>query len=317
MLSPQTTVRGWASTQSNLCRAHVIYLFQSPQEGARFGQLLVPLTDLPMKKWLPTLDWIIAVCLAAAGLFGGLDIMQDHLKEAVPRIPSIVFSISLGITVVASVLAIAAVIARVIISGAEQFSHTEAFLELNHAQRYDIVPIHMIAHRQISRTISPVARAERLLTKNSSCYWTLRMFFLYRNGSIKSKVVGYFSMHPLNEEAAKRVASGQLTGLDLDEEHIVAPTEKPFAVYVGGIAGNNTYARGMLMFNLSKKLYDAKKKGVHYVFARGATDKGVNLLENWGFSKIWEDKGIPVYRLDLKNLPQRTEEKLNASKRFI
>ena len=153
-------------------------------------------------------------------------------------------------------------------------------------------------------------------TKNKSSFTTLRKAFIYDNGTVKSKFFGYYAALPLTEAVTKEVIEGYLTGINIDHRHLVAYNEKPYSIYIGGIAGNNELSKGYLMVHLKNKLIKAKQDGVAYALARGATEIGKKRLEEYGFIRIRNDDNIPLYKLDLQDRKYSDEELTNVQ-RFL
>lgn len=260
-----------------------------------------------------TSERIFGVSGAIAALSGGADFLEAHVKEVYPRAPEWIFDVTLIAAVASTLVAVLSALTWVGVYSENRFkTRPDVQHNFHPTEPHEIVAVHSLASGRIGATISDVENTERCIAKHKGSFTTLRRERRYSSGKLDAKFVGYFCALPLSKAATEKVALGQLTGVNLDAEHLVSEGDMPFAIYVGGVAGRNEWAQGMLMQRLREEILRAKRDGVRFVFARGATIVGKQRLKDYGFDIVATVGELPLFRLDLQNLSRASMERLGA-----
>jgi hypothetical protein len=117
---------------------------------------------------------------------------------------------------------------------------------------------------------------------------------MYMSLKVKSKVVGYSSLMPLEENIILDLINDKIRERDIPDEAIKQWTDRQLSIYVASVtvepSGNETIdteRAGTIIKNTIKwGLAMDRQFNIKNWYSIGATEKGQNLLEELGFTEI-------------------------------
>jgi hypothetical protein len=112
------------------------------------------------------------------------------------------------------------------------------------------------------------------------------------------EIRSFYILLPLTEAAVKLYTAGDIDGASFLPDHVVGPLERPYGLYVAGIAGSDGQANSSALLLLHRALLAYMKSGVQVILARPTTARGQKLAEDFGMRAIpgTELDGHPLYR---------------------
>jgi len=112
------------------------------------------------------------------------------------------------------------------------------------------------------------------------------------------EIRSFYILLPLTEAAVKLYTAGDIDGASFLPDHVVGPLERPYGLYVAGIAGSDGQANSSALLLLHRALLAYMKSGVQVILARPTTARGQKLAEDFGMRAIpgTELDGHALYR---------------------
>jgi hypothetical protein len=135
----------------------------------------------------------------------------------------------------------------------------------------------------------PLRSVKDIYNANQKSIWLAERVATYRSGTRSFKVVGFFSLVPLNEEAVALLEEERLDGLRFNSEHICPPKQRPAGLYVGSIAVHGWRARGEILGYVRSRIDEAAESGIHLVYTRPITRDGLRLAKRHEFLPVADD----------------------------
>src|SRR5271165_5265554 len=123
-------------------------------------------------------------------------------------------------------------------------------------------------------------------------------------------MVGVFELHPVNEDARKRMESGELLGINLRPDDYVEPGCPAAAIYIGGIAGKDNLDRAAVELFCERELYNCEfaEGSGRTVFATPTTTRGYFAALRNEFVPFDPSKD-GMGALYVRNLPEQRAER--------
>ena len=115
------------------------------------------------------------------------------------------------------------------------------------------------------------------------------------SSGILTASTGSMAVIVMSKKTSSRTGSVRTNLLD----HIVKPSGKRAAIYVGGIGAKGRMGRAVSLAHLKDRIDHERKRGVSVFFARPVTQKGLELLEKYRF--------VPVNSGGLGSIYRRTD----------
>ncbi len=102
----------------------------------------------------------------------------------------------------------------------------------------------------------------------------------------KGKLLGYFGLLPLREEAVRGLKAGSLTVKGILPEHLAADPDDLAAMYVGGLIGKGLAAKSLVISQLRTVLLSHAIDRPLEVLTRPVTPDGLRLAKRRGFTPV-------------------------------
>ncbi len=174
----------------------------------------------------------------------------------------------------------------------------KALFECSLARRVELPKIHKFSVQHFGLDTASLSRLQSWYDKNDQLF---RAVYELRDDNGEPTMIGCFRIVPLSSKAAKRVEHGAITGGDsITADDIAAPSKKPSAVYIGGLASvASSTAKGVVLAYLKELVEKERTRGVTAIYARGVTRRGMQLIKRNGFVPVNAQKtGLGhMYRL--------------------
>ena len=252
--------------------------------------------------------WGIAItAMTASGIlfavFAGKETIQSRVA-----VSDKIFEISLilGILVMLVGLVALAVATTIKIYIFIRTKRTKEY-DINSARPFELKVIHRLAKKHISSSVSPQNRMLAWQQKNADCFQVVRENYIYPNGKINSKIVGYYAILPVNKDIAESLLDGRITGLSINVDDIEESTDNAYGLYIGGIVSKGGYKSRVVVRELAASILQAFKGQPEIVIAKAVTSDGERLLKHHGFSKCHHDpQEGSVYKLRQSDISRDT-----------
>jgi hypothetical protein len=137
----------------------------------------------------------------------------------------------------------------------------------------------------------PLRAIKDIYNANPNSIWLAERITTYRSGTRSLKVIGFFSLVPLNENAVVLLEEERLDGLRFNSEHICSPKQRPAGLYIGSIAVHGWRARGEILGYVRSRIDEAAESGIHLVYTRPITHDGLRLAKRHDFVPVADDCG--------------------------
>jgi hypothetical protein len=121
--------------------------------------------------------------------------------------------------------------------------------------------------------------------KNPNIFYMVEVFH-ERESHQSGKLVGAFTVTPVNKDARDLLEQGKLKGVNFTIDHITAPGESPAAIYISGIVAFGFTAKGVTLGFLNEVLEREAEKGNCLFYTRPMSKAGLRLVELNGFSLV-------------------------------
>lgn len=135
--------------------------------------------------------------------------------------------------------------------------------------------------------------------KNPNLFYMVKAFDERRPGE-EGELVGSFAVTPVTEEARGLLEQEKLKGVGFTAEHIVAPGEKPAAMYISGIVASGFPAKGITLGFLNDLLECEAESGNCLFYTRPMSEDGLRLMGSKGFSPVDPSAGGQLDRIYVK-----------------
>jgi hypothetical protein len=169
--------------------------------------------------------------------------------------------------------------------------------ECSVARSFELAKISKFCEAHFGLDTAALWRLERWHQKNDQLFRVI-----YRVAAdAELEMVGCFRIIPLTAPAIKAVKKGQITGgKTIDTRDICRPSNKPTAIYIGGLVSlEGTTPRGVVFKKFKEAVEFELSRGVSVIYTRAATSAGMRLIKKYGFVPMDPAKsGIgPMYCL--------------------
>lgn len=123
--------------------------------------------------------------------------------------------------------------------------------------------------------------------KNPNIFYMVEVFD-ERESCKQGKLVGAFTVTPVNKDARDLLEEEKLKGVNFTLDHITAPDDSPAAIYISGIVASKKIAKGVTLGFLINVLEREAEKGNCLVYARPMSKDGLRMVElqKYGFSPV-------------------------------
>ena len=101
----------------------------------------------------------------------------------------------------------------------------------------------------------------------------------------KRKPVGFFSVFPVNKEAAELLWRNQLKGTEMGPQHIVSEGRRPTAIYIGGVGAKGFRPKQHTLGALVSQVALLEEK-THLIFTRPINGVGRQRARAYGFRPV-------------------------------
>lgn len=180
----------------------------------------------------------------------------------------------------------------------------KAVYEPHAARREDLEHIHAFGIEEFGE-VSPLESMKQWHKINRNMFHVMKCV---RRGKLirREKLIGFYSVIPLKRPAISLLEADSFDGANITNNLIVSErkgqrVEKPACIYIGSIAARGTaYARGMLVGELRGRLQAENELGVHLIYSRPVTQRGLDLLLQNNFEPV-----KPNLRDPLKHIYKR------------
>jgi hypothetical protein len=110
------------------------------------------------------------------------------------------------------------------------------------------------------------------------------------------KLIGYFIIYPLTLTAFNQIITSKISnGKGILNKHICKHFDDAVALYVGMVGGLGKHAEGYVIFELIETLRVLiRNKNLKAIFARGATEDGKRVINEYDFNKLASPSEISV-----------------------
>jgi hypothetical protein len=157
--------------------------------------------------------------------------------------------------------------------------------ELRDVKRDEIPALRVFCAKFLGDDISPLTQMTEWYDKNPTIFSILLEARSGGKNPVKD-IVGYYSVIPLNKEAANLIHDEKITGAMFTVDHIVPKGKKPAAIYIGGIAAEpHGKARAIVIGSIAQQLSDARRSGIP-IYSRPITKEGLNILHSYNFIPV-------------------------------
>lgn len=153
------------------------------------------------------------------------------------------------------------------------------------AKESELKTIHDFATNFFGSDVSPLRRMTQWYRKNPEIFKVIYKVKRNHNGNSK-KFVGYYCIMPISLEAIEKLKSKEITGADFQPEHILSIKENPPAIYVGAIAASGLLAQGNTRSILHNDISNYWAPKTRAIYTRPITEKGLELIEEYGFTSV-------------------------------
>jgi hypothetical protein len=231
--------------------------------------------------------------LALAGTLLGIAIGLFSVQLALG--PDSGFHITMIVATLGALIGAALVLGHHFIGGEGRVRRfLERRLDYDYVQRQGesrfLDDVERLGRRGIGRA-HPSARTMR--RRLELCPQALAMFGRQtRDG--RFKLCGYTLLYPLCEEAGADICAKRIrSGAEIEDGALLKAFEGARYLYIGMIFGSGRHARGHVTAMLRSQLIHELNGGrVERVFGRPATERGKELLQEYGFQAIGDEKDI-------------------------
>ena len=151
--------------------------------------------------------------------------------------------------------------------------------ECSSASRDELKQVHDFCVQMFGPEIATLQQLSQWHERNAQLFWIVREF---KSG----RIIGYFSLIPINKRAARLVEQKGLSASQFTPDHIVKTNGKPAAIYIGGIGAKGRMGRAVTLAHLKDRVDHERKRGVSVFFARPVTQKGLELVEKYRFVPV-------------------------------
>jgi hypothetical protein len=152
--------------------------------------------------------------------------------------------------------------------------------ERSAAQPQDISAVHDFAVRFLGANISPIDQLAEWSKVDRDMISVVNR--LAAGGAKQNtKLVAYFCVLKLNEQAAARMRRGELTGLQITAKDLTRPGEPCSCIYIAGVIGADMIARAIVLDHLKTHISDMSLDPKTEVFTRPVTPDGLRLVRQF------------------------------------
>lgn len=148
--------------------------------------------------------------------------------------------------------------------------------KLARAKPDDLEIVHNIGKEEIGNSVITLKTLHEWYSANRNALWIIRRcprgLFPY-----KPKVVGFFSVVPINAEAAAKLMKNRPGGFRVTVDSIVAEDTRPAAWYISAVAATGFSSRGITLQQL-KAFVAARISEVSLVIAAPTTEDGLKIV---------------------------------------
>jgi len=163
--------------------------------------------------------------------------------------------------------------------------YEEPDLEVRRVKRNDLKDSYDYCGGIFGDNFSSFNQMKSWFHHNEKIFWILEE--IKKKGSLSiTKIIGFYSVLPLNKNGFDKVMNNQLDGRGFTTEHLTKDFKSSTALYVGVIASDGRKARYQSIASLLTTVQQLKDAKDIPVLTRPTTKQGLHLAKRRGFEAI-------------------------------
>ncbi|GEA11122.1 hypothetical protein [Alteromonas sp. KUL49] len=161
----------------------------------------------------------------------------------------------------------------------------EPDLEVRRVKRNDLKGAYLYCGGIFGDNFSSYNQMKAWFHHNEKVFWILEE--IKKKGAISlTKIIGFYSVLPLNKNGFEMVMNNQLDGRGFTVEHITKDFRSATALYVGVIASDGRKARHQSIASLLTTVQQLREAKDIPILTRPTTTEGLHLAKRRGFEAI-------------------------------
>lgn len=180
----------------------------------------------------------------------------------------------------------------------------KSYYEIGPGEPTDFEKMVDLGRLLVDPDIGDPAHLYKFHDRNPDSLIVIRHVRIQADGTILSRLKGYYVFVPIAEETYRRWFVGATAGLDLRDDEILKDERRAYAVALMTVAAERGPARGHLAQHLLLRVKNLAHRA-HVVFTRPITQDGLRFAESYGFREHPDTKlrvPGPLHTLDLATL---------------
>lgn len=164
--------------------------------------------------------------------------------------------------------------------------------------------LHRFSEKYFPGSIS-LNETVRLSRLNRDIFWAVwrERESIFWHG-FSSKVIGFFSIVPVNVDGKHLLDNNKFSGEHLTEKYILNEMHSAAAIYLGGVAAG-IRNRGAVFANLVLTMMGIVAEGHRHIYTRPTTKDGLKRARLYGFVPVGPEGLDQIYQLDQARLSGR------------